>query len=258
MSQPLPPTDHGLLAGKVAVITGVGAAETIGAVTAGLFVAEGARVVATDISGAQDETAAELGPAATPFQADITREEEVAALFAFARDTYGRVDVLVNVAGTPGSRRTPEITVEEYDSLTSTHLLGTLLTNKHAVRAMAPAGGGAIVNFSSAASFNIDERISPAYSAAKAGVNSLTKSFAVHHGHEGIRVNAVAPGFTLSRKNTRVPAEALAQLSGKSPLGRPGTPQEQAQVAAFLASDRASFITGVVVPVDGGWTARLA
>lgn len=253
-----PAPEHGLLAGKVAVITGVGAAETIGAVTAGLFVEEGARVVATDISGAQNETAAEIGPAAIPFQADITSEEQVAALFAFALDTYGRVDILVNVAGIPGSRRTPEITVEEYEAISSTHLLGTLLTNKHAVRAMAPTGGGAIVNFSSAASFNIDERISPAYSAAKSGVNSLTKSFAVHHGGQGIRVNAVAPGFTLSKKNTRVPAEALAQLSGKAALGRPGTPQEQAQVAAFLASDRASFLTGVVIPVDGGWTARLA
>ncbi|MEV6592559.1 SDR family NAD(P)-dependent oxidoreductase [Streptomyces acidicola] len=247
----------GLLEDKVAVITGVGAAETIGAVTAALFVQEGAQVLAADISGAQKETAVALGTAAAPFQVDITREDEVEAMFAQAVETFGRVDILVNMAGTPGGRRGEEVTVEEYESLTSVHLLGTLLTNKHAVRVMAPAGG-AIVNFSSAASFNIDKLNSPAYSAAKSGINSLTKSFAAHYGARGIRVNAVAPGFTLSKKNQRVPAEYLKELTGKAALGRAGEPEEQAHVAAFLASDRASYVTGVVVPVDGGWTVKLA
>jgi NAD(P)-dependent dehydrogenase (short-subunit alcohol dehydrogenase family) len=164
----------------------------------------------------------------------------------------------VNVAGNPGGRRGEEVTVEEYESLTSVHLRGTLLTNKHAVRVMAPAGEGAIVNFSSAASFNTDKLISPAYSAAKAGINSLTKSFAVHYGPQGIRVNAVAPGFTMSKKNRGLPPEIEESLSNKAALARPGTPEEQADVAAFLASDRASFVTGVVIPVDGGWTVKLA
>jgi NAD(P)-dependent dehydrogenase (short-subunit alcohol dehydrogenase family) len=123
---------------------------------------------------------------------------------------------------------------------------------------MAPAGRGAIVNFSSAASFNTDKMISMAYSAAKAGINSLTKSYAVHYGAQGIRVNGVAPGFTMSKKNRGLPPEIEHSLSNKAALGRPGTPEEQAAVAAFLASDRASFVTGVVVPVDGGWTAKLA
>ncbi|MFF7594506.1 SDR family NAD(P)-dependent oxidoreductase [Streptomyces sp. NPDC007896] len=248
----------GLLEGKVAVITGVGAAETIGAVTAAVFVKEGAQILAADISGAQKDTAIALGPAAVPFQADITREEDVEAMFAHALETFGRVDILVNVAGNPGGRRGDEVTVEEYESLTSVHLLGTLLTNKHAVRVMAPAGGGAIVNFSSAASFNTDRLISPAYSAAKAGINSLTKSYAVHYGPQNIRVNAVAPGFTMSKKNRGLPPEIEESLSNKAALSRPGTPEEQADVAAFLASDRASFVTGVVIPVDGGWTAKLA
>ncbi|MEU1515140.1 SDR family oxidoreductase [Streptomyces sp. NPDC005811] len=248
----------GLLEGKVAVITGVGAAETIGAVTTAVFVKEGAQVLATDISGAVNGTALSLGPAVVPFKADITREEEVEAVFARAVDAFGRVDILVNVAGNPGGRRGEEVTVQEYESLTSVHLLGTLLTNKHAVRVMAPADGGAIVNFSSAASFNTDKLISMAYSAAKAGINSLTKSYAVHYGPAGIRVNAVAPGFTVSKKNRDLPPEIEASLSGRAALARPGTPEEQADVAAFLASDRASFVTGVVVPVDGGWTARLA
>ncbi|MFF3372206.1 SDR family NAD(P)-dependent oxidoreductase [Streptomyces sp. NPDC002680] len=248
----------GLLEGKVAVITGVGAAETIGAVTAAVFVKEGAQVLAADISGAQKETALALGPGVVPFQVDITREEEVEAMFARAVEVFGRVDILVNVAGNPGGRRGDEITVEEYQSLTSVHLLGTVLTNKHAVRVMTPNGGGAIVNFSSAASFNTDKLISTAYAAAKAGINSLTKSNAVHHGPQNIRVNAVAPGFTMSKKNRGLPPAIEESLSNKAALARPGTPEEQAHVAAFLASDRASFVTGVVVPVDGGWTAKLA
>lgn len=257
-SDTAPTQSCGLLEGKTAVITGVGAAETIGAVTAAVFVQEGARVLVADISGAQNETASTLGAAATPMQVDITREEDVEAMFAHAVDTFGRVDILVNVAGNPGARRGPEVTVEEFESLTSVHLLGTVLTNKHAVRTMVPTGGGAIVNFSSAASFNIDERISMAYSAAKSGVNSVTKSIAVMYGAQRVRANAVAPGFTLSRKNHRVPPDILKELVGKAALGRAGRPEEQAQVAAFLASDRASFLTGVVVPVDGGWSARLA
>ncbi|MFJ3779063.1 SDR family NAD(P)-dependent oxidoreductase [Streptomyces sp. NPDC090075] len=248
----------GLLEGKVAVITGVGAAETIGAVTAAVFVKEGAQVLATDISDAVNDTALSLGPAVVPFKADITREEEVEAVFARAVDAFGRVDILVNVAGNPGGHRGEEVTVEECESLTSVHLLGTLLTNQHVVRVMAPFDGGAIVNFSSAASFDTDKLISMAYSAAKAGINSLTKSYAVHYGPAGIRVNAVAPGFTMSTKNRGLPPEIEASLRGRAALARPGTPEEQAHVAAFLASDRASFVTGVVVPVDGGWTARLA
>lgn len=246
----------GLLDGKVAVITGAGAG--IGQVCATLFVSEGAKVLAADISGGQEETAASLGAAASPFRADMRSEDDIQAMFARAAEIFGRVDILVNVAGNPGARRGAEVTVEEYEDLTSVHLRGTLLANKHAARAMVPSGGGAIVNFSSAASLNVDGLISPVYSAAKAGINSITKSFAVQYGPQGIRANAVAPGFTLSTKNRGVPPAIAEQLAGRAALGRAGTSEEQAQVAAFLASDRASFVTGVIVPVDGGWTARLA
>ncbi|CAM5302514.1 SDR family NAD(P)-dependent oxidoreductase [Streptomyces aurantiogriseus] len=248
----------GLLEGKVAVITGAGVAEGIGATCAAVFVKEGAQVLTADISGGQVETAVALGPSVSPFRADVTREEDVEAMFAHALEVFGRVDILVNVAGNPGGRRGAEVTVEEFESLTSVHLLGTVLTNKHAVRTMLPTGGGAIVNFSSAAAFNVDGRISPAYSAAKAGVNAVTKAVAVQYGAQGIRANAVAPGFTLSRKNHAVPPEIMADLESRAALGRAGQPEEQAHVAAFLASDRASFVTGVIVPVDGGWSVKLA
>lgn len=250
------PKGHGLLENKVAVIAGGG--RGIGAATARVFVEEGAKVLVADFSGREKETADELGEAAVAFHADMTSEDDIEAMFAAAVDAFGRVDVLVNVAGNPGGRRGEELTIDEYESLTSVHLRGTLLANKHAVRTMAPTGGGAIVNVSSAASFGVDEKISFAYSSAKAGVNAATRSYAVRYGKDNIRVNAIAPGFTMSEKNEAVPAKAMEELSSKAALNRPGTPEEQAYAAAFLASDLASFITGVVVPVDGGWTAKLA
>ena len=247
-----------LLDGKVAVITGAG--KGIGAVCADVFVRSGASVLVADVTGMQNDTATALGPSAAPFQVDVTDEDSIEAMFAHAIDVFGRVDILINVAGNPGGRRGPEVTAEEYESLTSVHLRGTILCNKHAVRAISRNGrdGGAIVNFSSAASFNVDERISPVYSAAKAGVNATTKAFAARYGADGIRVNAVAPGFTLSEKNLAAGSEVMQALGAKSVLGRAARPEEQAHVALFLASDLASFVTGVTVPVDGGWSIKLA
>lgn len=245
-----------LLAGKTAVITGAG--QGIGEVCAALFVHHGARVLAADISGQQNVVAAELGPDVLPYEVDVRDEANIETMFAYATGQFGRVDILVNVAGNPGGRRGPEVTAEEYEGLTSVHLRGTMFTNKHAVRAMTAGGGGAIVNFSSVASLNADMAISPVYSAAKAAINSITKSIAVQYGRDRVRANAIAPGFTLSTKNLAAPPEVVEQRSNTTALRRPGTPEEQAHVAAFLASDRASFITGVVVPVDGGWSARLA
>jgi NAD(P)-dependent dehydrogenase (short-subunit alcohol dehydrogenase family) len=129
---------------------------------------------------------------------------------------------------------------------------------KHAARAMTPTGGGSIVNFSSTASINYDPLISLAYSSAKAGINSLTKGFAGKFGAKGIRVNAIAPGFTLSTKNLEAPEQVIKNLSARAMLDRAGQPEEQAKVALFLASDLSSFVSGVTIPVDGGWTARLA
>lgn len=246
----------GLLAGKVAVVTGAG--KGIGRVIAKTFAVQGAKVLVSDFTGDQDATAAELADAAVAFQADVTREDEIEAMFASALATFGRVDVSIHVAGNPGGRWADEITVEEFDAFTQTHLKGMMFCCKHAVRAMLSTGGGAIVNFSSAASINYDPLISFAYSSAKAGINSLTKGFAGKYGAQGIRVNAIAPGFTLSEKNLAAPPAILKSLTSRAALGRAGLPEEQANVALFLASDLSSFVSGVTIPVDGGWTAKLA
>jgi NAD(P)-dependent dehydrogenase (short-subunit alcohol dehydrogenase family) len=245
-----------LLAGKVVVITGAG--RGIGKVTASLCVREGAKVLVADMSGEEKVTAAELGEMAVPFHVDVKSEDQIEAMFAAAVKAFGRVDASMHIAGNPGGRRGEEVTVEEFEDLTNVHLRGMMLCTKHAVRVMLPAGGGAIVNFSSLASYNTDLVISPVYAAAKAGVNSMTKSYAVQYGLKGIRVNAVAPGFTLSEKNLAIPADFMPRMTGKAAMLRGGDPEEQAQVAAFLCSDRASFVTGVIIPVDGGWSARLA
>jgi NAD(P)-dependent dehydrogenase (short-subunit alcohol dehydrogenase family) len=138
------------------------------------------------------------------------------------------------------------------------NLKGVLLCMKHAIPAMLKTGGGAIVNVSSVSAINVEGRSPVMYMGAKAGVHAITKAVAVEYGRQGIRANVIAPGFTLSEKNREgVPAEILRDMSGKSALGRAGEPIEQAEVAAFLASDRASFVTGTIIPVDGGWSARL-
>lgn len=247
---------YGLLEGKTAVITGAG--QGIGRDVARLFVAEGARVLVSDISGAQDDTAAELGEAALSFHCDVSREADIEALFARAIEAFSRIDASIHVAGNPGGRWGEEITEEEFEAITQTHLKGMMFCCKHAGRAMIPTGGGSIVNFSSTASINYDPLISMAYSSAKAGINSLTKGFAGKYGAQGIRVNAIAPGFTLSTKNLAVPEQIMASLSARAMLNRAGRPEEQAKVALFLASDLSSFVSGVTIPVDGGWTARLA
>jgi NAD(P)-dependent dehydrogenase (short-subunit alcohol dehydrogenase family) len=252
MVRDIPPA--GLLAGKSAVVTGAGTG--IGRAIARVFVREGAKVLAADFSGAQNSLPDELGPGVIPFHADVTREENVEAMFARALDAFGRVDAAIHNAGTIYSPQ-PEFSREYYDDYTQTNFLGVMLCCKHAVHVMEAGGGGAIVNVSSVSSLNTEGRTAAAYAAAKAAVNSLTKTIAVRHGRQGVRANAIAPGFTHSESNLRAPAAVLEEMDAKSALGRGCDPEEQAQVAAFLASDRASFLSGAIIPVDGAWSARM-
>ena len=244
-----------LLEGKVAIITGAG--RGLGKAMARVFAREGALVLAVDISGAENAVAAEIGPAVVPFHADVGREAEIEAMFAFALERFGRVDVLVNNVATLMGLR-PEVTAEEYEEGTAVNLRGLMLCCKYAIRAMAASGGGSIVNVTTAGVFGIEDRASIVYSAAKTAVHSLTQSFAYHHGHQGIRVNALAPGLCKTENWERYPDDFKAEIFRKPVLGRPGEAEEPAEVAAFLASDRSSYVTGAIIPVDGGWSIRLA
>ena len=245
----------GLLEGKSTVITGAG--RGIGKACAAVFVREGARVLAVDFSGAQKDTAAELGSAVVPFHADVSKEEDVAAMIDAAVEAFGRVDAQLNVAATLGGRSADYLSAEDYDLMTPVNLRGVLLCCKYAVEAMLRTGGGSIVNFSSVGGLNTEARAPVSYMTAKAGVHALTKAIASEYGPQGIRANVIAPGFTLTELNQTIPTDVLRELSAKAALGRAANTREQGEVAAFLASDRASFVTGTVIPVDGGWSARL-
>jgi len=247
----------GLLDGKVAVITGAGSG--MAKASTKLFVAEGARVVAADISGAEKDTANEVGAGVLPVHCDVTDEDDVAAVFAAALEEFGRVDAVLNVAGiglpTPMTKTTREV----YDSVMDVDLRGVYLGMKYGIPAMVPTGGGSIVNWSSVGGLNAASGRMPVsiYNAAKAGVISLTKSASAEYGHKGIRANALCPGFIETEIMGASGGKNFPEMYEKASLGRAGRPEEVAEVAAFLCSDRASFVSGAIIPVDGGWSARL-
>jgi len=248
-----------MLSGKIAVITGAG--QGIGRACVDVCLREGAKVLAVDFSGRQNAVAEELGPDVVPFHADVSKEDEIRKLFAFARDHFGRIDASIHAAGTQHARKTQDFTLDEYELMTATNLRGIMFLTQEAAKAMVPTGGGSIVNFTSVAGINGEHLAPLPYTAAKAGVHIVSKVFAADYAKSGVRVNVIAPGFTLTEaiiEHSRGRPDSLAQMSAKNPMGRPGQALEQAEVAAFLASDRSSFVTGTVIPVDGGWTAKIA
>jgi NAD(P)-dependent dehydrogenase (short-subunit alcohol dehydrogenase family) len=242
-----------LLEGKVAVITGAGSG--MGRASATVFVREGARVVAADVSGAEQETAAKIGAGVVPVHCDVTREADVEALFRAAIEAFGRVDAVLNVAGIAGAAMLADVTAEHYDRIMDVDLRGVFLGTKHGIRALLATGGGAIVNWSSLGGMNAAPATS-VYSAAKAGVISFTKAAAVEYGRKGIRANCLCPGFIHTEMSAG--SEKIPGMLEKAALRRGGQPEEVAEVAAFLASDRASYVSGAVIAVDGGWSAKLA
>jgi NAD(P)-dependent dehydrogenase (short-subunit alcohol dehydrogenase family) len=239
----------------VAVITGAGSGMAKASVK--VFVREGAKVVAGDISGAERDTAAEVGSGVLPVHCDVTKEADVEAMIRAAVDEFGRLDAVLNVAGIAEGVMLTDVTMEHYDRTMDIDLRGVLLGMKHGIRAMLEAGnGGAIVNWSSVGGLNASIATS-VYAAAKAGVIAITKAGAVEYGRKGIRVNAVCPGF-IHTEGMGAHPEHMPGILEKAALKRGGQPHEVAEVAAFLASDRASFVTGAVIPVDGGWVAQVA
>ena len=247
----------GLLDGKVAVITGAGSG--MAKASAKLFVAEGARVVAADLSGAQKDTAAEIGEGVLPVHCDVSDEGDVAALFEAAVAEFGQVDAVLNVAGIGIGGPIHKTEMSDYDKCMDVDLKGVFLGMKYGIPRLRDAGGGSIVNWSSVGGLRASEQAmaTSVYNAAKAGVVSLTKSASAEYGRKGVRVNCICPGFI----ETEIMGAAGAhfeEMPRKASLGRGGRPEEVAEVAAFLCSDRASFVSGAIIPVDGGWSAKLA
>jgi NAD(P)-dependent dehydrogenase (short-subunit alcohol dehydrogenase family) len=246
----------GELESKVAVITGAGSG--MGRASAEIFVREGAQVLAADISGREEETAKALGEAVVPCRVDVTDESSVDAMFAAAVDAFGRVDAVLNVAGIGTHSPLAETTLEDYERVMAVNLRGVWLGTKHGIRTMLPTGGGAVLNWSSTGGMNGSRLPTSAYSAAKAGVISFTKAAAIEYGTQGIRANAICPGFIETEMSGgKGAAERFPGLVKGSALRRGGQPEEVAELASFLASDRALFITGAIIPIDGGSTCAL-
>lgn len=249
--------------GKVAFITGAGSG--MGQASAEVFVREGARVLAVDISGNEEATAAALGDAVVAQRCDMTDEAQVEAALAKALALWGRVDFVLNSAGIAAGGSLADVTMTEYDRIMDVNLRGVILGNKHGIRALlanepGPNGArGSIVNWSSTGGINASPFPTVVYSATKAAVISVTKSAAVEFGPQGIRANTIVPGFIETPMSGGKGAAARHPAVLKSAaLGRPGQPEEVAELAAFLCSDRAGYITGAAIPIDGGVTATLA
>ena len=183
------------LDGKVAVITGAGSG--MARASTRTFVREGARVLAADISGREEEAAKELGDAVVPFRCDVTKEDQVEAMFAAALDAFGRVDAVLNVAGIGDAGALADVSMEMYDRIMDVDLRGVMLGTKHGIRTMLPTGGGVIVNWSSTGGLNATPFPVSVYSAAKAGVIALTKAAAVEYGSHVYRASRYSFELTL-------------------------------------------------------------
>lgn len=243
----------GELDGKVAVITGAGSG--MGRASTRVFVREGARVLAVDVTGAEEVTAKELGDAVVPFRCDVSDEAQVEAMFAAAVEAFGRVDAVLNVAGIGGAQPLADVTMDEYDRIMDVDLRGVLLGTKHAIRTMLPTGGGVITNWSSTGGISGSTLPTSVYSAAKAGVLAVTRAAAIEYGTQGIRANAICPGSieTPIYRDFAVPEGADARLVNRiMALDRPRGPETVAAAVAFLLSDDAAHVNGEELRVDGG------
>jgi NAD(P)-dependent dehydrogenase (short-subunit alcohol dehydrogenase family) len=256
-----------LLDGKSAVVTGAGSG--VGRASALRFAEEGARVVCADIDPERAlETAEMIGKPAVSFQADVSVEADVIAMLDAAAENFGRLDILFNNVGIPTPRlgaKLEEHSVEDFDRLMAVNLRGVFLGCKHAVvRFKQQGGGGVILNTGSVA--GLVGWGGTVYGATKGGVHQLTRAVAVEVAPFGIRVNAICPAgmpytnFMSAGGYSGPPvapgSEAALRVGESHPLGRPITAEDCAEAALYLISDRAANITGVLLPVDGGYVAR--
>jgi NAD(P)-dependent dehydrogenase (short-subunit alcohol dehydrogenase family) len=251
----------GLLQGKTGIVTGAG--QGIGRAIAQSYAREGARVVVADFNEELGTETVRLieaaGGIATFSHGDVSKEESVRAMVEVAVSTWGRLDIACNSAAlSRGSGPIHEYERSVFDQTLEMCLTNTWLCMKYEIAAMLETGGGAIVNISSNSSLK-GQAFNTAYAAAKGGVNILTKSSAAEYGAQGIRINAVSPGVIRTpgvEKYFEEQPKIAEGLKKAAVMNRLGEPEEIAEAVTFLSSDRASFITGQLLSVDGGGSVR--
>jgi meso-butanediol dehydrogenase/(S,S)-butanediol dehydrogenase/diacetyl reductase len=244
------------LNGKVAVVTG--GASGIGAAAARIFVRDGAKVVIGDLNEAlATALVGELGEGAAHFiSCDVSREDQVERLMLAATERFGRLDILFNNAGIGSFGSTMDIDADQWRKVIDVDLNSVFYCTKAAIEIMRQNGGGAIINNASISGMRGDYAMA-AYAAAKGGVINYTRNLAVDLAVLGIRVNAVCPGAIETPALAglqKIPA-IVSAIKEASPMSRLGTSEEVAEVVSFLASDAASYVTGAIIPVDGGISA---
>lgn len=242
------------LQGRVAVVTG--ASSGIGKAIAGALHGAGAAVALVDIADASDATA-DLGECAIALRCDVGKADDVAAAVAETSRWMGRIDVLVNAAGvSDDDDLTAETSEENFDRIISINLKGTFLTTR-ACLPMLKVRGGSVINIASIAAM-LGYPTAGAYCASKGGITSFTRAVAIEYAPFGVRVNAICPGHIDTPMFRRPGVDVVAKTKravANTPLGRVGVPADLTGLALLLASDESSYITGAVIPVDGGITA---
>lgn len=239
---------------KVAIITG--GASGIGLATAKKLLSEGANVVLVDWNQDVSDIAKSLSNNCIGIRCDVSSDTDVQKCVNEVIEKFGHIDYLVANAGIGGGpNKAHEVSVDEWNKVIGVNQTGIFLMNKYVIGEMLKTGGGAIVNTSSMYGL-VGTTMSFAYSASKGAINQMTRSLALTYARNNIRVNAVAPGYVDTPILALVPDEAKNAMANQLPIGRLGKDVEIASLICYLLSDEATFITGAIVPIDGGFTAQ--
>ena len=238
---------------KVAIVTG--GASGIGLATTKKLLSEGANVVILDLK-MDEEIINSLGENVLYLKCDVSNEENVKNCIEEIIKKFNHIDYLVANAGIGGSASKPhEVSMDEWNKVISVNQTGIFLLNKYVINEMLKNGKGAVVNTSSMYGL-VGSTTSFAYSASKGAINQMTRSLALTYARDNIRVNAIAPGYVDTPILSMVPDNIKEAMGNELPIGRLGKDTEIANLICYLLSDDASFITGAIIPIDGGFTAK--